>query len=212
MLLDRIAGRRRKKRQRREEKEIIDALRGASGDPLLHRKLGLAMLEHRELDGAIGELRTAKTLGADATVIDGDLARAYEAAGLHALTAAGPLDAGELDAFRSGPLAARVEHNAYYRLEVLARTIDDLLPAPTGSVLDVGGGKGILAQFLPNAAYCLADPYFNGMSDENLAGDDGSFDVVTSCSVIEHIAPELRGEFLDRLCAKASRHVVLLNP
>ncbi|WP_198246783.1 class I SAM-dependent methyltransferase [methane-oxidizing endosymbiont of Gigantopelta aegis] len=42
--------------------------------------------------------------------------------------------------------------------------------------------------------------------------EDKSFDVVVSCHVLEHIPVEDRDVFLEQLCAKAKKSVVLLNP
>jgi 2-polyprenyl-3-methyl-5-hydroxy-6-metoxy-1,4-benzoquinol methylase len=58
-------------------------------------------------------------------------------------------------------------------------------------VLDVGGGHGQLASFLPEASYCLAEPSVNGISGADLPFADRSFDYVVSCHVLEQI-PEVQ--------------------
>jgi hypothetical protein len=80
------------------------------------------------------------------------------------------------------------------------------------SVLDVGGGDGGLASFIPEASYCLAEPTVNGISGTNLPFPDHAFDYVVSCHVLEHIPVKERAGFLDQLLRKAKYGVILLNP
>jgi len=80
------------------------------------------------------------------------------------------------------------------------------------SVLDIGGGDGQLAQFLPGADYFLAEPSVNGISGCELPFADGTFDYVVACHVLEHVMPNQRYRFLDNLVRRARRAVVLLNP
>ena len=106
-----------------------------------------------------------------------------------------------------------MDHNQFFRYKTLSDELRALtvgLTAP--SILDVGGGSGQLAQFLPEAGYVLAEPPINGISGENLPFEDATFDFVTSCHVLEHVPPDRRFAFLDALLRCARRGVVLLNP
>jgi len=108
-----------------------------------------------------------------------------------------------------------LSHNLYARCKSLASEI--ILKASDEnsviSILDVGGGQGHLAAFLPdNFKYCLAEPSANGISGHNLPFPDHSFDYVVSCHVLEHIPIDQRGIFLDQLVAKSRHGVFLLNP
>ena len=61
-----------------------------------------------------------------------------------------------------------MNHNRYFRFETLSRKVQELAGGETVSVLDVGGGDGELAQFLPQVGYFLAEPGVNGISGESL--------------------------------------------
>lgn len=105
-----------------------------------------------------------------------------------------------------------MNHNQYFRFETLSRKLRELAGVETISVLDVGGGEGELAQFLPEAGYFLAEPGVNGVSSVALPFNEGAFDYVVTCHVLEHIPLEQRPAFLDSLMFCARRGVVLLNP
>lgn len=105
-----------------------------------------------------------------------------------------------------------MDHNQYFRFLSLSNKVLELSGAEPVSLLDVGGGEGQLAQFLPDKSYFLAEPSVNGVSSESLPFDEGAFDYVVCCHVLEHIAPQLRHRFLDGLVLTARRGVILLNP
>jgi len=110
------------------------------------------------------------------------------------------------------PPLTYLDHNQYYRLFSLAEEIKNLQGEENWSILDVGGGDGKLALFIPNSPYCLAEPSVNGISGTNLPFADKMFDVVVSCHVLEHIPIPERELFLDNLISKAKKAVILLNP
>jgi len=108
-----------------------------------------------------------------------------------------------------------LNHNQYYRFRTLA--VEVLKRAKEAgleniSILDIGGGHGQLAAFLPDAKYVLVEPDVNGISGIDLPFEDRSFEFVVACHVLEHIPPEQRHDFLNALVAKSNTGAVLLNP
>lgn len=116
-------------------------------------------------------------------------------------------------AFRNAlPDLKYMNHNQYFRFISLSSEILTRRGKAELSVLDVGGGQGELASFIPDVSYCLAEPTVNGISGTNLPFPDHSFDYVVSCHVLEHIPCDERETFLDQLLSKSRRGVILLNP
>lgn len=107
---------------------------------------------------------------------------------------------------------ARLDHNRHYRFRTLAEEARSLVGSSGASLLDVGGGDGALCLFVPEFAYALAEPATNGISGISLPFADDSFDVVCACHVLEHVPPPDRHAFLDELCSKARKALILLNP
>ena len=168
----------------------LERLKGEPLNAQAHLDHAQYRFEREQLDLAFAELRTALFLGAPpdrATELADRLARAF-------------------------PPLEEMDHNVYYRLHSMAAAIHEMAPDGAASVLDVGGGSGGLARFIPTIPYCLADPGFNGIAGEALPFADGAFDLVVSCHVLEHIPQADRDAFLDSLVAKSERGVVLLNP
>jgi hypothetical protein len=107
-----------------------------------------------------------------------------------------------------------VEHNLFFRMKTIADEIkkNHLKDQPI-SIMDVGGGNGLLAQFLPeNAEYCLVEPMVNGLDSNVLPIPKKKFSVVAACHVFEHIPFNERNNFLDKLCEQADDSVILVNP
>jgi SAM-dependent methyltransferase len=163
-------------------------------DPLnadLHMRFAVEASKTGKLHLAYAELKTAQYLGGDGETLDELLSEFRQAL----------------------PDPASMNHNQYFRFmslssEILKRGCDSDL-----SILDVGGGHGQLASFLPaNIHYCLVEPAVNGISGTNLPFPDHSFDYAVSCHVLEHIPVNDRFLFLDQLLSKSRRGAILLNP
>ncbi len=103
---------------------------------------------------AYAELKTAEFLGADKKEIQQRIKR-FQA---------------------SLPRPEYLNHNRYFRLISTASEIINRGNHTELSVLDVGGGEGQLASFIPQTSYCLAEPTVNGISGIDLPFPDHSFD------------------------------------
>jgi SAM-dependent methyltransferase len=110
------------------------------------------------------------------------------------------------------PNKEEMNHNQYFRFYTLSSAIRSLSHRKHVSVLDVGGGQGQLAQFIPEASYILAEPTVNGISGMDLPFADKSIDYVVACHVLEHIPSNSRDQFLDHLLSKAKKSLIFLNP
>lgn len=169
---------------------VVEAL---ARDPLnasLHLQLAIDASKAGWGYLAYAELKTAQYLGADRRTVEGLLA-----------------------AFRQAlPDSIGMNHNQYFRFITLSSEIIHRAGRTDLSILDVGGGDGRLASFIPDASYCLAEPSINGISGTDLPFPDRSFDYVVSCHVLEHIPADKRTLFLDQLLSKSRRGIILLNP
>lgn len=105
----------------------------------------------------------------------------------------------------------RMPPDTFERHSIIARLAD-----PAGSVLDVGGVKGELGLFLPDAEVATinmegerADAHFDGAV---LPFGDGSFDLAVSLDVLEHIPAGQRAAHFGELVRVARRQVLLCCP
>lgn len=107
-----------------------------------------------------------------------------------------------------------IPHHTYVRLKVLSERIRALYPGNLSEVrlLDIGGGAGYLACFLPEVRYVLAEPLVNGISALDMPFQSKTFDCVVACHVLEHIEDAAKTAFMDNLSDLARSSVILLNP
>jgi hypothetical protein len=167
-----------------------------SEDPLnanLHLQYALEASKKGMAYLAYAELKTADYLGADRREIES-----------------------HIKMFRAAtPKQEYMNHNQYFRFFSLSSEIisrGNKSSKSKLSILDIGGGQGELASFIPECSYCLVEPTINGISGTDLPFPDGSFDYVVSCHVLEHIPMDKRRLFLDQLLSKSLQGVMLLNP
>lgn len=105
-----------------------------------------------------------------------------------------------------------VGHNRFHRLQALDNVLRRCGLRAGQSVLDVGGGAGELAAFIPEARYFLADKASNGIDGAAVPPELGQFDFVVSCHVLEHVPPGERSAFIDDLLRRARTAIILQNP
>lgn len=101
--------------------------------------------------------------------------------------------------------------NQFQRFTVLKSYLDRLTNKGD-SILDIGGGHGILSRFMPEHDYFLIEPSVNGISGLELPFNDNTFDVVVTCHVLEHIPQDQRERFIDELVRVARKSVLIFNP
>ena len=159
-------------------------------NPELHFEYAMEAHKHSRHFLAFAELKTASFLKGDESLIK---------------------EFGELF-YESLPELKFLKHNQYFRFNTLSSAILSKAKNNDFSVLDVGGGNGTLAAFLPEASYCLAEPRLNGISGAALPFSEKSFDYVVACHVLEHIPISERHIFLDSLLNTSKKGVILLNP
>ena len=104
-----------------------------------------------------------------------------------------------------------LDTNQYQRFSILQSHLNKLLKRGE-SILDIGGGHGILSQFMPDNRYFLVEPSVNGISGVKLPFADDSVDAVVACHVLEHIAANERSMFINEIVRVAKKNVLILNP
>ena len=169
---------------------FVDRLSKEPLNALLHLQYAIHSLKNNQPYLSFAELKTAEFLG-----IDGIDVHEFKKVLLSSM-----------------PQSEVMNHNQYFRFKSLASELNYRSENSNFTVLDVGGGMGELASFIPEASYCLAEPTVNGISGIDLPFRDHSFDYVVSCHVLEHIPVEERRLFLDQLLSKSKSGLILLNP
>ncbi len=170
--------------------DFIKAITNTPLDADIHLQYAMFLTEINNHYLAFAELKTASYLGAD----ENNLSSLFETAR------------------NNIPDPSFLNHNLFYRISTLSKEISDISKNKDMSVLDIGGGEGILASFVPNANYCLAEPRVNGIDGINLPFENKSFDIVVACHVLEHVPIDQRTAFLNQLVSKSNKSVILLNP
>ena len=114
----------------------------------------------------------------------------------------------------------RLPFDQYQRYRMIADVVE-LLREDSGSlqILDVGGGEGVILNFLPEDRVTILDRTAAEGRTDFVAGDatglpfeDGAFDYVTSVDVYEHIEVESRERYLSELRRVARLGVLLAAP
>jgi SAM-dependent methyltransferase len=108
----------------------------------------------------------------------------------------------------------------YQRYRVVADVLELLRDgAEPLRILDVGGGEGIILNFLPADEVTVLDQLDVGEGTNLIQGDatalpfeDGAFDYVVSVDVYEHIEPDARDTYLSELRRTARSGVLLAAP
>lgn len=100
----------------------------------------------------------------------------------------------------------------YLRFHAISEVVDKIAMGDELRLIDVGGGDGLLALFLPAHAYCLVDPETNGLTGAELPYEADTFQVAVACHVLEHVSPGDRQSLIGELVRVASQRVLLLGP
>jgi hypothetical protein len=171
--------------------KLLEHVAAHPADPEGHYRLAQFYVEHGRALAAAAECRTSLKFGGGKPAAD-LFARAYAS--------------GDYDGEGIFSLAPTV----YQRNKGLASRIRARYPHEHPTILDVGGGDGILSLFLPQCDYALAEPSVNGLLVSHFP--ERSFDVAAACHVFEHIPADQKKDFLRQLCSVARRTVLLLGP
>ena len=111
--------------------------------------------------------------------------------------------------FSRDPTVLNIE--VYQRFQPVADRIN-ALGACGLAVLDVGGREWLFSAFLPSHRVTVADLETTGIDARALPYADGSFDVVTSHHLLEHVAAPDRMRVLAELVRVARKRVLVTGP
>src|ERR1700756_4853800 len=102
----------------------------------------------------------------------------------------------------------------YQRYKIIEEVINVLRnPGQRFKILDVGGHPGLINGFLPQDDTFIVDklecdiPNFQKADILDLPFKDGSFDIVISVDVMEHIPVEKRVKFLEELWRVSKEYI-----
>lgn len=88
---------------------------------------------------------------------------------------------------------------SFARNKRCANIIQDRARGGRVSVVDIGGGAGLLAHFIPKLGYLLCEPSVNGLYAEDLLEMGVRSDVAVCVHVIEHVQRDARKGFIENL-------------
>lgn len=120
----------------------------------------------------------------------------------------------------SDPLI-RVPFDQYQRYITIKRCVEELKDAYQADrlkVLDVGGGTGIVREFLPNEDITIVDmeesdiPGYVRADGTALPFDEDMFDIVVSADVLEHVPADARQKFLAEALRVTKDVFILIAP
>jgi hypothetical protein len=114
----------------------------------------------------------------------------------------------------------KLPFDQYQRYRIVTDAIERLRDGPEPlQILDVGGGEGIILNFLPEDRVTVLDqteseevPGFVKGDATALPFEDEAYDYVVSVDVYEHIPPEARDRYLSELRRTARKGVLLAAP
>ena len=102
--------------------------------------------------------------------------------------------------------------NTYSRNKPMADHVLELAGDDKCSLLDVGGGIGLLAHFLPDLDYLLCDPHYNALELDDVSSLGRRFDFVISVHALEHIPDPEKRLFLSKLIELSSKYIAMIVP